>query len=376
MGTYAGHSSLTRGSLLVGAAALSFILAACDSKPPIAPGSTQTVVALDITGPPSVAPGQSAQYSLFQRLSDGSRRAVSNAQWNSNNPALLQVSESGLATAAALTGDATLQALVTDQAPNGPRLVSREILVLPDGTFRLVGDVRESGSGGFRVAGARLEARLDADLSAPVVTFATATPEGAYKLFGVPGNGFIHIRKAGYRSTTIPVQLAAHETRHFDIELDGQRPTFAGSYTMTIEAPGGSCGFSQPLPNDLRRRTYAADVAQQGPLLTVTLSGAPFAVARGSGDRFSGIVTDSGFTVELRSHDFYDYYPGTSGHPDVAEALADGTVLVPTGRAALKGSRSTGFSGNLIYVRQYSGPTFPGRFLAGCLEPKLTLTPR
>ena len=362
------------------AAALAFLLTACDSKSPthptIPPGSAGTG-ALEITGPASVAPGQSAQYSLVLRSSDGSTRPVNGVQWNSSNWALLQVSESGLATAAPLHGDATLQAHVTDPTATGPRLATREILVLPDGTFRLVGFIREAGSGGLPVPGARLEARVDADLSAPIVTFATSITEGAYKLYGVPGNAFIHIRKSGYRSTTFPVQLGAHDTRHFDVELDGQRQSVAGSYTMTVEA-GGSCG-SQSLANDLKRRTYAADIAQDGALLTITLSGAPFDILKGLGNRFRGIATASGAKVELLNYrDFY--YPQYAEYPDVMEAMPDGTVLVPTGRADLTWTPA-GLSGSLmgsvtLYLRtDVPVGEIPGRMPGHEIDADAAMTP-
>ena len=112
---------------------------------------------------------------------------------------------------------------------------------------------------------------------------------------------------------------------------------------MTVEA-GNSCGVP-PLANDLRRRTYAADIAQNGARLTVTLSGAPLAAAGGPRDRFSGIADLSGANVELRSiRD--DYFSDLPDHPDVLEALADGTALVIAGRAALV-QTPTGLSGKL-----------------------------
>ena len=373
----------------IGAAALVISLAAgCHDKPPTGPTPSNgpappVVVSLEIAGPASIAPGQSVQFSLLQRLSNGSTQPVSAAHWTSTNRTLLQISDAGLATTAPLYGDTMLQAQIADAAATGPRLATREILVQPDGTFRLVGAVLEAGTGGRRVPGARLEARVDAALSSPIVTFATTIADGTYRVYGVPPDPFIHVRKPGYRSTTMPIQLAAHATRNFDLELDGQRLALAGGYTMTVEA-GSSCGGVQPLANDLRRRTYAADIAQDGARLTIILSGAPLAVAGGSGNRFSGIANLHGADVELRSFRD-DYFSDLPDHPDVVEALADGTALTITGRAALV-QTPTGLSGKLAgAITQYSGSTFPFepgwrlpyvRQLATCSTTTLTLTPR
>jgi hypothetical protein len=42
-------------------------------------------------------------------------------------------------------GDTILQAQVGNAAAPGPRLATREILVQPDGTFRLVGAIQNDG---------------------------------------------------------------------------------------------------------------------------------------------------------------------------------------------------------------------------------------
>jgi hypothetical protein len=323
------------------------------------------VVSLEIAGPASIAPGQSAQYSLLQRWSNNSTRPVDAVQWSSSNRTLLQVTESGLATTAPVYGETILQAQVGDAAAPGPRQATREILVQPDGTFRLVGAILEADSG-LRVPGARLEARMDANVSAPIVTFATTGTDGAYRLYGVPPDPFIHVRKPGYRSTTVPIQLAAHATRDFDLELEGERLVLAGAYTMTVEA-GSFCG---DLRNDLKRRTYEADITQNGPRLTITLSGA---LAAGSG-RFSGVASLSGADVELRDRGDY-FSPEPYNYPDVVEVLGDGTVLVTYGRATLV-QTPTGLSGNLTGgMTQYSGPTLD-RSLAGCPTATLTLIRR
>jgi hypothetical protein len=303
---------------------------------------------------------------------------VTGPLWSSSNQALLQVSDSGLATATTQTGETMIQGVIPDWATTGPRLATREILVLPDGTFRLVGVVSETGSG-LPVHDARLEARATADASAPITSFSTTNGAGEYRLYGAPGGGFIHIRRSGYRSTTVPVQLTTHGTRSFDLALEGDRQVLAGAYTMTVEAEATGlpryCG-SPLLRADLSRRVYHADIAQAGARLTITLSGAPFAVAKGSGNRFKGIATEAGAEMELQSFGI-PYYTAGPEYPDVVEALSDGTVLVPTGTLTLTRTPA-GLSGYLgIQLTQYSGSNFPSvQYLGANRCTTVTLVPR
>lgn len=344
-----------------------------ESTVPSGPGapSGSEVVRLEIVGPASIAPGQSAQYSATQFLSNGSSGAATGVTWSSTQPALLQVNATGLATAQPpLRGEATLQAELTGTG----RRASREILVLPDGTFRLVGTVMEADATNFPVAGARVEAAADSNPSTPVATFATTGPDGRYKLYGVPAEAEIRVLKDGYIATAERIQLASHETRNFELRLVSPRPGLAGDYTMTVEAGGGSC----ELPDDLRRRTYDAVIVQNGPQLTVTLTAPKFLVdAGGQGNRFTGMVTATGATFQMRAgYDFY-YYPNNPNYPDVAELLPDGTLLVIVGRPAVTAT-SAGLSGQVFgTLTLYQGSSFPAvAYLNNCRAGRLTLTPR
>jgi hypothetical protein len=343
-----------------------------ESTVPSGPGapSGSEVVRLEIVGPASVAPGQSAQYSATQFLSNGSSGPATGVTWSSTQPALLQVNATGLATAQPLRGEATLQAELTGTG----RRASREVLVLPDGTFRLAGTVMEADATNFPVAGARVEAAADSNPSTPVATFATTGPDGRYKLYGVPAEAEIRVLKDGYLATAERIQLASHETRNFELRLVSPRPGIAGDYTMTVEAGGGSCG----LPDDLRHRTYDAVIAQDGPLLTVTLTAPRFLVdAGGQGNRFTGMVTATGATFQMRAgYDFY-YYPRNPNYPDVAELLPDGTLLVVVGRTTVTGT-SAGLSGQVSgSFILYRGSSFPAvTYLNSCSAGRLTLTRR
>ena len=189
-----------------------------------------------------------------------------------------------------------------------------------------------------------------------LATFATTGPDGRYKLYGVPGDAHLRVRRDGYASSAERIHLAGHETRNFHLRVEHPRLALGGDYTMTVEATEARCA----LPTDLRRRTYDASVEQDGPQLTVKLSGPRFLLTGGQGDRFSGVVTTTGATFDLQNFRDYYYYRSNPAHPDVVELLSDGTLLVPAGLPALTLSPS-GLGGQAGYLglTQYRGSGFP-----------------
>ena len=114
-----------------------------------------------------------------------------------------------------LLGETTLNvevslagAVLTDQARG-----SREILVLPDGTFRVVGAVTEADSPGQAVRDAILEVRLTEGLSSLPVARASTDATGRYRLYGVPAESYLHVRRPGYVSVTERTHVGSHTTR-------------------------------------------------------------------------------------------------------------------------------------------------------------------
>ena len=362
----------TRHRCVLGGVLLAAITSACDSPGgPDKNGPPELAYTVAINGPAFVAPGQSSAYTVDVRRPDGQPVSIGSVTWSSNKPLLLRVDQAGIATAAVLHGDAILQAEVKPAGQSGVARGSREILVQPEGTFRIVGTVTENGTSGFALHGARLEARLSEDLSAPMVTYATTTTDGRFWLYAVPRDAFIHVLLEGYRSTITRVQLNAHETRNFRLELETPRLVVAGTYTMTVEA--SSCS-QPPLPENLRQRRYAATVAQDGAFVNALLTEATFANVGGRvASRFFARSQPSGIQLDLPGYYPGDYYYAAST-PDVAELLPDGTVLVLSGRGTLEGTPGE-VSGTLGgSMRLYTADM--GRVLGYCYSPRVTLTRR
>jgi hypothetical protein len=350
------------------------------SKPPAGPSGPWadnhlTVTGVEITGPASIAQGQSAQYTAVARMSDGSARVPKSVKWSSGQPALFQVSASGLVTAAQLRGEAALLVEVAVQGGKAPSRAGRDILVMPDGTFRLVGTVTEADANGIPIGGVRVEARIEED--GPLATFATTGPDGRYKLYGVPGVSHLRVWKDGYVTATDHLRLGSHDQRNIQLAVNGGRAAVAGDYTMTVDAGASGC-YTRALPDDLRRRSYEATVTQNGPRLDVRLTSPAFVLdAQGRGNRFNGVASSTQARLTMLDFGWPYYSPTAPTHPDIAEKLSDGTTLVLAGTADLS-QTAQGWSGTMVgYLTQYSSGNFPNvEFLSGCPAIRVTLSRR
>ncbi|MGB2714824.1 MAG: carboxypeptidase-like regulatory domain-containing protein [Vicinamibacterales bacterium] len=335
------------------------------------PNDQAAVVSVEISGPDSIPPGQSAQFTVIARLSDGTRQTTPNVRWFSGT-SLIRIDASGLATAGQLTGEGTLSVEVTS---GGALRSSREILILPENTYRMVGLVTETFSPAVPIFGARVEVMG----GTPVV--ATTDADGRYRLYGVPGIADIRVTRDGYQPQVQRVQLAEHITQDFRLELSGARLDLAGRYTLAIDA---ACATSTPVAADLRHRTYAASVTQSGSTVEVVLAEpSRFRInpAR-RGDRFTGRVDAAGATFTLGDN-FYPYYGPSYDpltYPTIVERLSNGSFLGIDGTARTTGSRG-GLSGNLQgFLLHYDStfPSIPLRLLGSCYSTthRFTLTAR
>ena len=266
---------------------------------------------LEIIGPSSVAPGQSAQLNAIAHRSDGTTADVTaTANWRSSRAAVLSISASGLA-----TGQANGDAVVSVSVPGG-RSASREILVLPSGTYRLVGLVGESDSPTSPVVGAQV------DVVGGLPGLSTMTgPDGRYRLYGVPAVAEMRVTKAGYEPAVQRLSLSDHQTQNFTLALSAARVNLAGTYTLTISAPAECL---DKLPQEVWTRRYTATVTQSGPVLDVSLSGAAFVLDdTGKGDRFRGRIEPGRVVFTLAYPDFYYYRT----FPDILEETQPFPVL-------------------------------------------------
>ena len=334
-----GPASLT--GRFVAAIALIVLVVACNKSPtsptvPITPTPTPTglnpSISVELVGPDRVAPGQSAQYSIVVHSSDGIVRVPSGIQWIASPPSFLQIDASGLATGTSFTGGAAVTADVTIDGPGGgARRVSKSVIVLPEGTYRMFGTVADEE---FQV----LVPNAVVEVTPGSLT-TTTDSNGAYSFYGVPADADIKITAYGYAPYTQHLSLSGtgiHLRRDFRLSQSGPYLALAGNYTLDLDVLDGCASdLNLPLPANLQHRTYDAVITQGGLALQVVLTEPRFSIVAGRGNGFGGRVTDSGANFTLD-----DNGPTVS----VAEHLPNGTYLFVSGLAITSGS-AAGLSG-------------------------------
>jgi hypothetical protein len=326
---------------LLAAACVATVPAACQTGP-----DGNFVTNTEIAGPSSIAPGETATYSVTERLSDGTTRKQASAVWTSSDPSLVQITSSGVATAQPRTGEVviTVKTGVTR---------AKEVLVLPAGTFRLVGQVIDQDLI-FGLADAQVEVT-----GGPAVRTDAA---GGYRLYGVPANAEIRVTRHGYQPLVQRIQLEAHSTRIFPLVGDGTAVGYTGDYTLTVNA---TCAVNpNPLASELRQRSYAARILQTGMNLEVRLTEPRFL---GGHNQFRGNVTSTGAEFRI---DYIPYY----SHPDVTERLPDGSILLIYGTAVTRGSPA-GLSGAFSGGFQHN-PVPPAVTHGFCFAATFSLSPK
>jgi hypothetical protein len=270
--------------------ALAGALGACGDGPPspLAPSTAPppgtgvaapALLRVEIAGPDVVPPGGTAQFTAVAHFSDGSTRDVTHApewSWRSCPAAVLTISDDGVATGIA-PGEAAISKTSGWMSPGCPSHVSKDVMVLPHGSFRLSGTVRD---GGAPVPGA--EITVTGVHGTPLST--VSARDGTYRVYGVSGRVELLATTGGYQPASLHVDIGGHETVDIELTPAGAPDPVTGSYRLTIIAQDG-CWARPP------DRTYTATLDQQDRQLLGTLDGAEFAIESGRPlNRFSGVV--------------------------------------------------------------------------------------
>ena len=353
------------------ALAMAVLITACGDPPaplPTTP-SGPTVTKAEISGPDTLAPGQSAQYSATLYWSDG--RVVpalpGEVVFVASNLRMLRSDASGIVTALDRIGETALNALVGPSGPTQNR-GAMNVVVVPEGTVRLTGSVIDAESSAVTIPNARIEVT-------PGSFDLTTNFDGAYKVYGVPIDAEVRITADGYAPFVERLRLTGHTTRQFPLTPLVSQASLAGNYTLSIDVVNPCHAFSE----DLQHRTYDAVVTQNGSLLDVRLIEPRFRVnAVGRGNHFTGRVLANGaaFTLE-----YYDSETPPSTYPDIAERLTSvalqtltvsGQVVMSTSAQGLSGQMT---SGSFIAVWDAGFPATTS-FQGSCSAVKVTLTPR
>src|SRR5262249_2449611 len=185
------------------------------SAPPQTPSLPKAGVVLSsvkLTGPGTIAPGATAQFTATGQMSDGSTQDyTTKVTWFCPYPTVLSISASGAATGQS-PGDAQVQAIL-------PGLIARaDVLVVPAGTFRLIGTVTEAGLPVW-----------DADVSVIAGqgngAVSRTWSDGTYRLYGVAGTIQVQVTKRGYLTNVKTTSVTTNDILDFpDFRQPGTAP--------------------------------------------------------------------------------------------------------------------------------------------------------
>ena len=303
--------TIQRSSILL-TLALGFVAYGCKSEPATAPTGGQSkapprLVNVDMVGPGTrnaylgsaptwvVAPGETAQFRAIANFDDGSRQDVtSEATWASSNYNYLSTAGSGQ-----FTGQKPGTAAVIADIPPlpNPYHAAEEVIVMAPGTYVLAGQVFESRDPPGAVDRA-------------LVTVMTGTSQGqsvvvngvsGYRLYGLAGPTNLRVSKDGYRTQELTVSVFDHQLLDIDLPLLVPRVDVSGSYTLTVTA-ADDCALGRGehhVTEEARERRYAALVTQNGPKLSVELSGAVFVAPMPTDSRIPGTVEPGRVVFDL-----------------------------------------------------------------------------
>ena len=330
---------MSRTWLFIGASlalGLAAIVSACEKSPaaPTPPRTTTpTPTRLEITGPRSIVPGVPTQFTATVQMSDGSSRDVTtSASWRSPWVAFV-VSAPGLLTAQQ-NGTIDLSAAYAGLTS------TREVIAVPEGTFRLTGTVTDVTAPAGPVPSANVRVTDGTGRGLSVST----GPDGRYFLYGVAGDIELRVTKwPAYRESVQRVVVTAHQTLDFELPIDRPLPDVSGSWVLTITA-ADTC--STVLPEEAMSRKYSAMIRQVGPAVRIELGGARFARVHGwtaDGVDHATVWPDN-LQFGLSSGGCDPFYYGCG--LDVMEELAPSRFHLPTGFVVVSIS-STVLSGKL-----------------------------
>jgi hypothetical protein len=335
-------------------------VASCDSRdrkavqPPTAPSPVTPapgLVRVELIAPGSIAPGESVQLTANAVKSDNSVENVSElAAWISSDPRVLEISSTGVAKGIA-GGEAVIR--VSYQG----RSSSTRTFVLPAGTYRLNGTVTDSG---LSVVGATVA--IIGGVGEGLTTITDGN--GTYALYGVRDQVRLHAKVDGYFNRIEEIEVTDHRTFNFEM-IPEHRTDLHGSYKLTISRTACLYGYgSGALPET---RSYDATLAQDGPRLSVTLSGADFIVTRGRGNAFTGVIEGNRMTFAIGDvYGYYEYY--LPEKYDLVERMSNTSALIINGRVTA-GLSSKGISGTLVgafMVTEAAVAPFTTRIQASC----------
>ncbi|HYN10423.1 MAG TPA: Ig-like domain-containing protein [Vicinamibacterales bacterium] len=205
-----------------------------------------------ITGPAEIAPGSTAQFTATGRYADGSTSDITaSASWSTFSSNLRHVG--GGRFEGLTVGDAFIGVNMSG------RSASRSVIILPAGTFKLSGVVRDA-SGGLTSVVVEVVSGTGAGQSTK------SFQGGSYALFGVAGQVQLRASAPGYTTQEFTLNVTGHAVRDVTLVTTGNTTDMSGQWTLTVST-SGTC--SETWSSEARTRQVGAVVTQQGTRLTI-----------------------------------------------------------------------------------------------------------
>ena len=315
---------------------------------------------IEVSGPKTIAPGSVGQFTVAVVYGNGTTEDVTGeASWCCHSDAL-QVQGQGRVFGRN-RGDATITVHYKNM------FTSREVIVLPDGTYRVTGRVYEPGT-----TSPIAQARISVNDGAGSSLSTDADFSGFFRLYGVPPSAEFVVSHTGYETQSRRMQFSDHAAITLELPLTGPRLQFSGTYTATFD--WRACSSAVQFE---RRRIYTAVVTQAGPVLDVRFTDQFFAINSAKrGNMMQGQIDAAGVTLYADRGFSLTYYYGPTYYPFIVERLPDGNRLVASGTAKLVQS-GVSFSGDLKGAVEIYTQGFPYSLLVGtCSDASLSFTDR
>ena len=285
------------------------LVSACPDRNPDGP-SQSGFRQIAVTGPQSVAPGATGQFTATGIHWNGdSEDLTSRATWTavSKSPQRTKLEPSpfirfgsipGLATGIAL-GDATVQALY-----GGNSSTPVDVFVLPPGTFRLAGTTSD---GPDKVQSATVE--ILSGVGGGMVT--TTNPWGEFVFYGVRDSVVLQVSAPDYESTSRTITVSANRIENFELRPLVPPASLAGTWDLSITMPAGCRSV---LPAEMQTRQTVATITQSSSFFNLVTP----LMAAARPPQVSGRILGKNFSLNLPSydaeieHNYWEEFIGTA----------------------------------------------------------------
>ncbi len=300
----------------------------------VSANSPALAVSITIAGPAEVAPGSTAQFTATAHFSDGSSRDVTTAaSWFSQTSQLLRHAGSGRFEGLAV-GDARINVNF------GGRSGTVNVIVVPSGTFKLAGTIRDA-------SGAVDNVLVEVVSGTGQGASAKSLFNGAYAVFGVAGVVQLRASAPGYTTQEFAVTMTGHGSRDVTMVTPTAPVDVSGNWKLVIST---SSACSDSWSAAARRREVAAVVTQSGTRLTIKFPAAAIFVFDNAG-RMAG----NAFSMTLFT-DFYYLDYGLTERISPTEWVGVNGAFTGTATPSL----ITGaFAGNFNYYQTVANASFP-----------------